>query len=198
MTNIAIVNSKGGVGKTTTAIYLAAYGSYRGYKMRIVDTDPQGSATSWLTEAKQSENKSVDCELVVANLATLDSLPKDGINIIDTPPGNPGVIERAIAVSDFVVIPTAPSLTDLDRVWHTLSIIPSGLPAAVLLTEVNVQALLTTQTRAVLESEDVLVFPTNIPRREAFRQSKGTWPDDDARIFVGYGDTFTQIMEGLG
>lgn len=198
MTNIAVVNTKGGVGKTTTSIYMAAFASYRGRKVRVVDADPQGTASAWITYVNESSENEVKCELLVANLTTLSSLPDDGINFIDTPPGNSSVIDRAVAVADFVVIPTAPSLTDLHRVWDTRSIIPSGTPSAVLLTQVNVQALLTTQTREVLESEDVLVFPTAIPRREKFRQSFGTWPADDAREFVGYGKAFTQIMEGLG
>lgn len=197
MTNIAVVNTKGGVGKTTTSIYMAAFASYRGHKVRVVDADPQGTASSWVTEVNRAGGNETNCELLVANLTTLSNLPDDGINFIDTPPGNSAVIDRAVAVADFVVIPTAPSLTDLDRVWDTRSIIPSGTPAAVLLTQVNVQALLTTQTREVLESEDVMVFPVNIPRREKFRQSFGTWPADDVREFVGYESAFAQIMEGL-
>ena len=43
---IAVVNQKGGVGKTTTAVNVATFVSEMGYKTLLVDFDPQANATS--------------------------------------------------------------------------------------------------------------------------------------------------------
>jgi len=54
---IAVVNRKGGSGKTTTAVSLAAVFAERGFRTLLIDLDPQGSASAWLGTARDDGHK---------------------------------------------------------------------------------------------------------------------------------------------
>jgi len=78
---ISIINQKGGVGKTTTAINLAAYLSAFGYNVLLIDTDPQGNASSGLGLAYQALTKGIYDVLVnestnIEEVILPTSLPK--------------------------------------------------------------------------------------------------------------------------
>ena len=88
MRSISIVNTKGGVGKTTTAVYLATALAAQ-YRVILLDADPQGSATSWATDAFEAGDQ-LDFEVRPAN-APIVRRCRDidaDLVIIDTPPGD--------------------------------------------------------------------------------------------------------------
>jgi chromosome partitioning protein len=128
---ISVVNVKGGVGKTTTAVYLAALAAEAG-PVVLVDADPQASAAEWLEEASVPGVQVVEApsERLVTRAAELAG---DCTLIIDTPPGAERLVRAAIASSDAVVIPTRAGGVEVSRVQATLGMLPPGRPHGLVL-----------------------------------------------------------------
>ena len=129
---MSVVNVKGGVGKTTTSVYLAALWAERG-PVVLVDADPQASAAEWLEDAPIPGVQLVEApsERLVFRAAELAG---DATLVIDTPPGSERLVRAAITCSDLVVIPTRAGGVEVSRVQATLGMIPQGMPHGLVVT----------------------------------------------------------------
>ena len=82
---IAVVNQKGGVGKTTSAVNLAAAVGSKGKSVLLVDIDPQGNATTGFGQKKSRDVKSI-YDVIMGNLEPQDGIFKTAIEGLDIMP----------------------------------------------------------------------------------------------------------------
>ncbi len=122
---IAFLNQKGGVGKTTLAVHVAA-SLARTSRVLLVDADPQGSSLDWAASRAQRQ-QDTEPQFPVIGLPKgvihkeLPGLARDFAHvIIDGPPRVYDVARSAILASDLIVIPVQPSPYD---VWAAKEIV---------------------------------------------------------------------------
>lgn len=162
---IAITSLKGGVGKTTTSIHLAAY-FHKQQPTLLVDADRNRSALVWSKEEK--------LPFYVASQAGAAGLMRKYENIITDMKARPELDDlRDLAEgSDLVVIPTTPNHLDLDATVKAIEIIaPLKVNYRVLLTKVDSRTKSGRIARKFLEEQNFPIFTAEIPLLTAFEKA---------------------------
>lgn len=134
MRTVAIVSQKGGAGKTTLAIHLAAAASAAGHLAAILDTDPQATASRWGEWRAGADPDVIDCgapTLLARKLQQLDEAGA-GLVVIDTPPHADIMAREACKLADLILVPCRPQAFDLAAIETTAGLVTAtGKPAFV-------------------------------------------------------------------
>lgn len=135
---IAVLNQKGGVGKSTTAVHLARWLQIQGRAVHLADLDPQQTSSVWLSAA---DGFAIDCSAVPADAdSVLEQLPPllEGgrVVVVDGPAGLSDATRAVMLLADLVLCPVQPAGADLRSAVDVLRLvgqarrIRGGAPAA--------------------------------------------------------------------
>lgn len=202
MITVAVVNLKGGTGKTTTAGFLAHVWHERGRRVLLVDADPQASAARWSEDA--------EWPIPVVQLASprlhvnLPGIVSDqDVVVIDTPPSDsPPIVTSALRVATHVVVAIPPNPADQERLGEVAALLDDVAtlrrdgrtpPAAVLLTRVDGRTAAPAVYREVMTESGWQVLRAEARAVQRFAQAVGS-PIERAAA-TAYGDAADELEQ---
>jgi chromosome partitioning protein len=178
---IALTGQKGGVGKSTTAICLAAAAMQRGLRVLLVDADPQGTVRTWGDVAGEAGHAAPAVVAMGATMHRPGQLPDMAgafdLTIVDCPPRHGDVQRAALMVADLAVLPCGPTAADAWALAGTLDLVKEvqtlrdRLRACVLITRRQGRTALGKGARAVLEASGLPVVRTTLSYRVAYQEA---------------------------
>lgn len=180
---IAVVNQKGGAGKTTVSMQLAGTLGRRGYKTLMVDADPQGTSSRWAASA--DDNKPFPATVIGLSaaqgklhrevkklIADYDYIVIDGPPAADSP-----IAQSALMIANLALVPVIPSPLDI---WASVGIrkaiedaadLNEGLMSRLVVNQCQPNTSLTKDILDLLPEFGIAVANSQFHQRTVYRQS---------------------------
>ncbi|HUY29450.1 MAG TPA: ParA family protein [Acidimicrobiales bacterium] len=171
-TVIAVTNVKGGVGKTTSAVYLAgaAIRSGRGPAL-VVDADPQASSAEWLEESPVAGVRLVEAPTARLVARAMEA-GTERLAIVDSPPGDEKTVRAVLERADAVVIPTRVGGPEPSRVRATIEMVAPAVPRGIVICAARTGTRDLEDTIASWEDEGEAIWGV-VPERVAIASGAG-------------------------
>ena len=178
----AVVNTKGGVGKTTTAVHLATMLA-RTERTLLIDGDPQASAASWAAwrrEAQRDPSPTTTCLAGKAILAEGKTLSEGFANTVVDAGGRDSVgLRSALLLARQAIVPVgasnldAAAMTDLLEVIEMAKDYNSDLQVRIFLTRIDSRTKDAAEMLAFLHEQKLPVLSCRACERVAYRRAIG-------------------------
>ena len=187
---VVVAALKGGVGKTTTAVYLSALAAASRRPTRLIDADPQASSADWIESAVDGQLDEVTPveaptdRLLARALAGIDG---ERVAVVDTPPGNERLLAKAIDMADVVVVPTRVGGVETTRVEAVVGMVPINVPLGLVICSartytVDYQEAVATWTQAAVpvwgsipERVSIAAGPEGSLAADGLEAYRGVW-----------------------
>ncbi len=174
---LAFVSQKGGAGKTTLALNVAAHAVQAGRRVTVLDCDPNCSAVIWGDLRSEAAPEVRYCPYLRLE-REIDRARTKGADfiLIDTPMGADGGPVAGARHANLVVVPCRQSLFDLAAIRASLDVAAlAGTPAVAVLNAVPTRAAhWESEARDLLAGQGVQMLPAAIRNRVAFVRSSRT------------------------
>jgi chromosome partitioning protein len=171
MITVAVVNSKGGVGKTTLAAALAVRAAQDGKRVCVVDLDPQKSLVAWWERRGSPVGRPGHPEIFEGVDSAVEAVERAKLAgwdwcFLDGPPAFLHTMEEMISASDFTLIPTKPSVMDLHATEDAVVLARDSETAyLIVFNDVGTTERLVDKARALLKNNKIPVAGTQVFHR---------------------------------
>jgi chromosome partitioning protein len=188
---------KGGVGKTTTAVYLAAVAVSQRRSVYLIDADPQASSADWI---ENSDDELLHKVTVVEAptdrllMKSLDRIPDGDVAVVDTPPGQERLLTKALDRATAVVIPTRVGGVETSRAVAVVEMVPRGTPAGLVISSARTFTRDYQDALASWAEEGVAVWAT-VPERVAIAAGPSEWLSADG--LDAYRDVWRRALRAV-